>query len=83
MQATITETFRAIYVRFPGLTGHAVKEALLAWASRRGPFISIPDFKEALGITRRYAMPLLEYLDDLKWTRREGDGRRILLKPGD
>ena len=30
MQATITETFRAIYVRFPGLTGHAVKEALLA-----------------------------------------------------
>jgi len=61
----------------------SVKEALLAWASRRGPFISIPDFKEALGITRRYAMPLLEYLDDLKWTRREGDGRRILLKPGD
>jgi selenocysteine-specific elongation factor len=57
-----------------------VRAALLAWASERGPLLSIPDFKEALGITRKHAMPLLEYLDDVKWTRREGDGRRILLK---
>jgi selenocysteine-specific elongation factor len=42
--------------------------------------IAVPEFKDLLGITRKYAMPLLEHLDDLKWTRREGEGRRILLK---
>lgn len=41
--------------------------------------LGVPEFKEILGLTRKYAMPLLEYLDDLKWTRREGEGRRILL----
>jgi selenocysteine-specific elongation factor len=60
----------------------AVREFLSAWARDRGPTLSIPDLKEALGITRKYAMPLLEYLDDLKWTRREGEGRRVLLGSG-
>jgi selenocysteine-specific elongation factor len=41
--------------------------------------LGVPEFKEILGITRKYAMPLLEYLDDLKWTRRQGEGRKILL----
>jgi selenocysteine-specific elongation factor len=33
------------------------------------------DFREALGVTRRYLIPLLEYLDNIGWTRRTGDGR--------
>ncbi len=55
--------------------------ALLARrAATGGPSIAVPEFKDMLGITRKHAMPLLEYLDDLKWTRREGEGRRILVK---
>jgi len=57
----------------------AIRGALAARAREAGPLLPIPEFKERLGISRRYAMPLLEYLDDLKWTRREGEGRRILL----
>lgn len=33
------------------------------------------EFREALGVTRRYLIPLLEYLDGVGWTRRTGDGR--------
>lgn len=61
-------------------TRDRIREALSAWSRDRGPLISIPDFKDHLGSTRKYVMPLLEYLDDLKWTRREGDGRRILVE---
>lgn len=32
-------------------------------------------FREALGVTRRYLIPLLEYLDGIGWTRRTGEGR--------
>lgn len=61
-------------------TRERIREALFVWSRDRGPLISVPDFKEHLGSTRKYIMPLLEYLDDLKWTRREGDGRRILVR---
>jgi selenocysteine-specific elongation factor len=40
--------------------------------------IDVPAFKELAGISRKYAIPLLEYLDREKITRREGD-RRIVL----
>jgi len=33
------------------------------------------EFREALGVTRRYLIPLLEYLDGIGWTRRTGEGR--------
>ena len=38
------------------------------------PF-SIPELKETFGFTRKYAIPLLEYLDKSGLTRREGDSR--------
>lgn len=40
--------------------------------------ISIPQFKEMAGVTRRYAMALVEYLDHERVTRRVGDERIIL-----
>jgi selenocysteine-specific elongation factor len=40
--------------------------------------ISVPEFKEMFGLTRRIAIPLLEYLDETKVTRRAGDTRTIL-----
>jgi selenocysteine-specific elongation factor len=40
--------------------------------------IEVAAFKELAGISRKYAIPLLEYLDRQRVTRREGD-RRIVL----
>ncbi len=33
------------------------------------------EFREALGVTRRYLIPMLEYLDTIGWTERSSDGR--------
>ena len=38
----------------------------------------MPQFKDLFGITRKYAIPLLEYLDRERVTRRVGDERVIL-----
>ncbi|MFB3923769.1 MAG: selenocysteine-specific translation elongation factor [Terriglobia bacterium] len=40
--------------------------------------INVAVFKELTGLTRKYAIPLLEYLDRERVTRREGDERVIL-----
>lgn len=40
--------------------------------------ISVPVFKELTGVSRKYAIPLLEYLDRERVTRRAGDERIIL-----
>jgi selenocysteine-specific elongation factor len=51
---------------------------LSAHKKTRGERISVPVFKELTGITRKYAIPLLEYLDRERVTRRVGDERVIL-----
>ncbi|HKO36245.1 MAG TPA: selenocysteine-specific translation elongation factor [Pyrinomonadaceae bacterium] len=51
------------------LRSHAAKEKS----------IDVPTFKELAGISRKYAIPLLEYFDRERVTRREGDRRVILL----
>jgi selenocysteine-specific elongation factor len=38
----------------------------------------VASFKERYGITRKYAIPLLEYLDRERVTRRVGDARVVL-----
>lgn len=40
--------------------------------------IDVPTFKELASISRKYAIPLLEYFDRERVTRREGDRRVIL-----
>jgi selenocysteine-specific elongation factor len=40
--------------------------------------LEVPEFKEMFGLTRRLAIPLLEYLDGAKVTRRVGDKRQVL-----
>lgn len=47
-------------------------------AARRGQRFAVPEFKEWTGVSRKYAIPLLEFLDRLRLTRREGDKRLIL-----
>ncbi len=40
--------------------------------------IDVPQFKDIAGISRKYAIPILEYFDREKITRRAGDKRLIL-----
>jgi selenocysteine-specific elongation factor len=37
--------------------------------------ISVPEFKDLLGVTRKFAIPFLEHFDSTKLTRRQGDQR--------
>jgi len=55
-----------------------LKERLAAHKRAKGERISVPVFKDLTGITRKYAIPLLEYLDRERVTRRAGDERVIL-----
>ena len=52
-----------------------LREMMSAHKARR---FSVPEFKEWTGISRKYAIPLLEYLDREKITRREGEARVVL-----
>jgi selenocysteine-specific elongation factor len=55
-----------------------LKAQLLTYKKTKGERISVPGFKDLTGITRKYAIPLLEYLDRERVTRRAGDERVIL-----
>ena len=51
---------------------------LAAYKKTRGDRLTVPAFKDLAGISRKYAIPLLEYLDRERVTRRAGDERVIL-----
>jgi len=51
---------------------------LQTYKKSKGERIGVPTFKELTGISRKYAIPLLEYLDRQRLTRRIGDERVIL-----
>ena len=61
----------------------ALKVKLNDYASQHEPqrLIDVPTFKELAGVSRKYAIPLLEYLDREQVTRRTGDKRVILKAP--
>jgi selenocysteine-specific elongation factor len=47
-------------------------------AQRKGSRFSVPEFKDWTGVSRKYAIPLLEFLDRERVTRREGDERVVV-----
>ncbi len=51
---------------------------LVAEQKKKTPKIDVGAFKDMIGVTRKYAIPLLEYLDRERVTRRVGDQREIL-----
>jgi selenocysteine-specific elongation factor len=55
-----------------------LSQLLQRYKKAQGERIGVPTFKELTGITRKYAIPLLEYLDRQRLTRRAGDERVIL-----
>ena len=58
-----------------------LKTKLRAYASQHEPerLIDVPTFKQLAGVSRKYAIPLLEYFDREQVTRRAGD-KRVILK---
>jgi selenocysteine-specific elongation factor len=44
----------------------------------RGQTFDVADFKQLTGLSRKYAIPLLEYLDRERLTRKNGDKRLVL-----
>ncbi len=58
---------------------HILKEKLSKYAQNKS-IISVADFKTLTGLTRKNAIPLLEYLDQIKITKREGNERRIFIE---
>ena len=58
-----------------------LKAKLINYASQHEPqrLIDVPAFKELAGVSRKYAIPLLEYFDREQVTRRTGD-KRVILK---
>ncbi len=60
---------------------HSALESLrqqIAAQKAKTPKINVATFKDLFGITRKYAIPLLEYLDRERVTKRVGDERVIL-----
>ncbi len=44
----------------------------------QGQMLDVTRFKQITGLSRKYAIPLLEYLDRERVTRKQGDGRLVL-----
>ncbi len=64
----------------PDLVYHAdvIAHIRNSLAAHKGRKFSVPEFKEWTQISRKYAIPLLEYLDRVHVTKREGDSRIVL-----
>lgn len=56
----------------------ALAELRALVAAHKGERFDVARFKQWTGLSRKYAIPLLEYLDRERLTRREGDQRVIL-----
>lgn len=63
-----------------GLVFHAdvIAHIRTSLAAHQGRRFTVPEFKEWTGISRKFAIPLLEHLDRLRVTRRDGDYRIVL-----
>ena len=76
---TLIKTQKLVRVS-PDLVFHSEAIASLRklLASHKGRRFSVPEFKSWTNISRKYAIPLLEYLDRQHVTRRDGDARVVL-----
>jgi selenocysteine-specific elongation factor len=59
---------------------------LVPFFASGAPELLVPQARELFGVSRKWAVPLLEFFDRAGWTRREGDARlpgpRLLRSPG-
>ena len=52
------------------------KEKIADWIGKNGP-LAPADLKTLLGMSRKYSIPLLEWLDATRFTVRKGDRREL------
>ena len=57
-----------------------IKKAVINFLEKNGQ-VSIQDINSLFGFSRKYSLPLLNYLDGKKITRRQGNVRVLLRKP--
>ena len=55
-----------------------LRVTLQQYKATNGTKIDVGIFKDLTGVSRKYAIPLLEYLDRARVTRRVGESREIL-----
>jgi selenocysteine-specific elongation factor len=72
-----------VLVRLDTLTFHAgalqaLKDEIRAMKAGGAATVDVAAFKDKYGISRKFAIPLLEYLDRERVTRRTGDVRLVL-----
>jgi selenocysteine-specific elongation factor len=72
------EIVRVKELLFDGAALRGIQEKLVAFLGKRGE-ITVPEFKEMTGLSRKYIIPLLEHFDAQKVTLRVGD-KRVLRK---
>ncbi len=72
-QGTLVRLAEGIYVHRAALAG--ARERM---ASRKGETIDVGQFKDFFGLSRKIAIPLLEWFDREGVTRRVGDSRLVL-----
>jgi selenocysteine-specific elongation factor len=72
-QATLVRLADGVYVHRNALA--AAREKI---GARKGDTIDVGQFKDFFGLSRKIAIPLLEYFDREGVTKRVGDSRRIL-----
>ena len=54
-----------------------IKESILLFFDKNNS-MSVPEFKKITSLTRKFSIPLLEYLDKINFTYRSGDKRKLL-----
>jgi len=72
------EIVRVKELLFDGAALRRIQEKLVAFLAKRGE-VTVPEFKEMTGLSRKYIIPLLEHFDAQKVTLRVGD-KRVLRK---
>ena len=72
-EGTLVRLAEGIYVHRGALTG--ARERM---STRAGETIDVGQFKEYFGLSRKIAIPLLEWMDREGVTKRVGDSRKVL-----
>jgi len=65
---------------FPAQTIDDMRSLIAGRISSAGPF-TVAEFRDLVGASRKYVVPLLEYLDRVGFTRRQGDLRVLARRP--
>jgi selenocysteine-specific elongation factor len=72
-QGTLVRLAEGVYVH-----QRTLEQARDTMAGRRGQTIDVGQFKELFGLSRKIAIPLLEWFDRAGVTKRTGDVRQVL-----